>query len=113
VYFTYGPAANVISKTVLPRRTGQPIFMRGEVGIKDDGQLRPMVAHNTTHIDMPVHFLEGAADLETVLNNPAYRINFPMFARVLDLSAWPDPRVCNERDGNRYCELVMAEMLPS
>ena len=34
-----------------------------EVGIKDDGQLRPLVAHNTTHIDMPVHFLEGGADL--------------------------------------------------
>jgi kynurenine formamidase len=112
VYFTYGPAANVLSKTVLPRRTGQPIYMRGEVGIKDDGQLRPMVAHNTTHIDMPVHFLDGGADLEAVLNNPAYRINLPMLARVLDLSAWPDPEVCYERAGRRYCALVTAEMLP-
>ena len=66
VYFTYGPAAHVLSRPVLPRRAGQPIFMRGEVGVKDDGQLRPMVAHNTTHIDMPVHFLEGTADLARV-----------------------------------------------
>jgi kynurenine formamidase len=112
-YFTYGPAAHVQSRTVLPRREGQPIFMRGEVGIKDDGQLRPLVAHNTTHIDMPVHFLEGAADLHDVLNNPSYRVNFPMRSRVLDLSTWPDPRCCYENGGIRYCELVTAEMLPS
>ena len=111
-YFTYGPAASVLSRPVLPRREGQPIYMRGEVGIKDDGQLRPLVAHNTTHIDMPVHFLEGAADLHDVLNNPAYRINLPMLARVIDLSAWPDPRYVYENDGVRYCELVTAEMLP-
>lgn len=113
VYFTYGPAAHVQSPTVLPRRPGQPIFMRGEVGVKDDGQFRPMVAHNTTHIDMPVHFLDGAADLQAVLNNPAYRINFPMLARVLDLSTWPDPQRCYQRQNIRYCELVTAEMLPS
>jgi kynurenine formamidase len=113
VYFTYGPAANVQSTTVLPRRAGQPIFMRGEVGIKDDGQLRPMVAHNTTHIDMPVHFLEGGADLHDVLNNLTYRVNLPMLARVLDLSTWPDPQVCYEHNGIRYCELVKAEMLPA
>ena len=111
-YFTYGPAATVQNTTVLPRRPGQPIFMRGEVGLKDDGRLRPMVAHNTTHIDMPVHFLDGAADLHDVLNNPAYRINFPMLARVLDLSTWPDPQVCYTRDEIRYCALVTAEMLP-
>jgi kynurenine formamidase len=111
-YFTYGPAATVQNTTVLPRRPGQPIFMRGEVGLKDDGRLRPMVAHNTTHIDMPVHFLDGAADLHDVLNNPAYRINLPLLARVLDLSTWPDPQVCYTRDEIRYCELVTAEMLP-
>ena len=111
-YLTYGSAANVQSRTVLPRREGQPIFMRGEVGVKDDGQLRPLVAHNTTHIDMPVHFLEGAADLHDVLNNPSYRVNFPMLSRVLDLSAWPDPQHCYENGGVRYCELVTAEMLP-
>lgn len=112
VFFTYGPMASVESRPVLPRRDGQPIFMRGEVGIKDDGHLRPLVAHNTTHIDMPVHFIEGAADLQEVLNNPAYRVNLPMLARVLDLSAWPDPRYCYAIDGLRYCELVTAEMLP-
>ena len=113
VYFTYGPAANVLSRPVLPRRDGQPIFMRGEVGVKGDGQLRPLVAHNTTHIDMPVHFLEGAADLHTVLNNPAYRVNLPLLARVVDVSAWPDPQYLYENNGMRYCELVTAEMLPS
>jgi kynurenine formamidase len=112
VYFTYGPAASVRSRPVLPRRAGQPIFMRGEVGIKDDGQLRPLVAHNTTHIDMPVHFLDGAADLHEVLNNPAYRINFPLLTRVVDVSAWPDPQSLYEKNGVRYCELVTAEMLP-
>jgi kynurenine formamidase len=113
VYFTYGPAANVLSRPVLPRRPGQPIFMRGEVGIKDDGQMRPLVAHNTTHLDMPVHFLEGAADLHTVLNNPAYRVNFPLLARVVDVSAWPDAQYLYTYDGISYCELVTAEMLPA
>jgi kynurenine formamidase len=112
VYFTYGPAANVLSRPVLPRRHGQPIFMRGEVGVKSDGQLRPMVAHNTTHIDMPVHFLEGAPDLHEVLNNPDYRVNLPLLARVVDLSTWPEPHYFYEYDGVRYCELVTAEMVP-
>jgi kynurenine formamidase len=112
VYFTYGPAASVLSRPVLPRRDGQPIFMRGEVGIKDDGQLRPLVAHNTTHIDMPVHFLEGGADLHAVLNNRAYHVNLPLLARVVDVSAWPDPQYLYENNGMRYCELVTAEMLP-
>jgi kynurenine formamidase len=112
VYFTYGPAASVLSRSVLPRREGQPIFMRGEVGIKEDGQFRPLVAHNTTHIDMPVHFLDGAADLHDVLNNPAYRVNLPLLARVVDVSAWPDPQYLYENNGVRYCELVTAEMLP-
>jgi kynurenine formamidase len=112
VYFTYGPAASVLSRPVLPRREGQPIFMRGEVGLKDDGQLRPLVAHNTTHIDMPVHFLEGAADLHDVLNNPAYRVNLPLLTRVVDVSAWPDPQCFFEHNGVPYCELVTAEMLP-
>src|ERR671923_937217 len=112
VYFTYGPAAHVASRPVLPRRQEQPIFMRGEVGVKDDGQLRPLVAHNTTHIDMPVHFLEGTADLHDVLNNPAYRVNLPMLARIVDVSAWPDPRYMYDNEGVRYCELVSVDMLP-
>src|ERR671931_1257680 len=110
VYFTYGPAAHVMSRAVLARRAGQPIFMRGEVGIRDDGNLRPLVAHNTTHIDMPLHFIDNTADLATVLNNPAYRINLPMLARVLDLSAWPDPQCLYEQNGVCYCERVSIEM---
>jgi kynurenine formamidase len=111
-YFTYGAAASVITRTVLPRRAGQPILMRGEVGVREDGNLRPLVAHNTTHIDMPLHFVEGGADLYAVLNNPAYRINLPMLARVLDLSTWPEPQYFYENDGVRYCEQVTAAMLP-
>ncbi len=112
VYFTYGPAAHVASRPVLPRREGQPIFMRGEVGVKDDGRLRPLVAHNTTHIDMPVHFLDGAADLHDVLNNPAYRVNLPLLTRVVDVSGWPNAQYLYENNGVRYCELVTVEMLP-
>ena len=113
VYFTYGPAASVLSRPVLPRREGQPIFMRGEVGVKDDGQLRPLVSHNTTHIDMPMHFLEGAADLHDVLNNLSYRVNLPLLTRVVDVSAWPAPPCMYGYNGVRYCELVTAAMLPS
>ena len=112
VYFTYGPAATVVSRAVLPRRDGQPIFMRGEVGIKDNGQLRPLVAHNTTHIDMPVHFIDGAADLHDVLNNPAYRVNLPLLTRVVDVSGWRDAQYLCENKGVCYCGLVTAEMLP-
>lgn len=112
-YFTYGHSADVITRPVLPRREGQPILMRGEVGIKDDGNLRPLVAHNTTHIDMPLHFIEGTADLQDVLNNPAYPINLPMLARVLDVSTWPDPDPFYEFDGIRYCERITVDMLPS
>ena len=111
-YFTYGSAASVVTRPVLQRREGQPIAMRGEIGIRDDGNLRPLVAHNTTHIDMPLHFIDNTADLGTVLNNPAYRINLPMLARVLDLSTWPDPQCWYEQNGVRYCERVSIEMLP-
>ena len=112
-YFTYGNSASVITRPVLQRRVGQPIAMRGEIGIRDDGNFRPLVAHNTTHIDMPLHFIDNTADLSTVLNNPAYRVNMPMLARVLDLSTWPDPQCWYEQNDVRYCERVSVEMLPS
>ncbi|MBM3223970.1 MAG: hypothetical protein FJZ47_09235 [Candidatus Tectomicrobia bacterium] len=112
-YFTYGNSASVITRPVLQRREGQPIVMRGEIGIRDDGNFRPLVAHNTTHIDMPSHFLDNSPDLATVLNNPAYRINMPMLARVLDLSAWPDPQYFYTQNGVRYCEFITIDMLPS
>ena len=111
-YFVYGNAATVVNRTVLPRREGQPILMRGEAGIKDDGDLRPMVAHNTTHVDMPLHFIADTADLGKVLNNSSYRINYPMLARVLDVSKWPDPQYFHQRDDVRYCERVCVDMLP-
>jgi kynurenine formamidase len=110
-YFIYGHSAAVLTRPVLPRREGQPILMRGEVGIKDDGQLRPLVAHNTTHIDMPYHFLDDGADLAAVLNNPVYRINLPMLTLVLDLSEAPEAHMY-ERYGIRSCREVTAAMLP-
>jgi len=112
-YFTYGSSASVVTRPVLQRREGQPIAMRGEVGIRDDGNFRPLVAHNTTHIDMPLHFIDKSADLDTVLNNPTYRVNMPMLARVLDLSTWPEPQYFYEQNGVRYCERITVEMLPS
>jgi quercetin dioxygenase-like cupin family protein len=60
-YIIYEPSANVLSRQVLPRCGGQPTFMRREVGIKDDGCLYPMVANNTTDIDLPLHLLQGTA----------------------------------------------------
>lgn len=111
-YFTYGNSASVITRPVLARREGQPIVMRGEVGVREDGNLRPLVAHNTTHIDMPLHFIEGGADLQTVLNDATCPINAPMLARIVDLSAWPEAQHCHEVDGIRYCEQVTAAMLP-
>jgi kynurenine formamidase len=62
---------------------------------------------------MPLHFIENTADLAAVLNNPAYRINLPMRARVLDLSTWPDAGCFYTQNGVRYCERVSIEMLPS
>ena len=112
-YFTYGPAASVVTRPVLQRREGQPIAMRGEIGIRDDGNFRPLVAHNTTHVDMPLHFIDNSADLDTVLNNPTYRMNMPMLARVLDLSTWPERQYFYEHNGVRYCERITVEMLPT
>lgn len=112
-YFTYGNSASVITRPVLQRREGQPIAMRGEIGIRDDGNFRPLVAHNTTHIDMPLHFIEDTPDLGAVLNNPVYRINMPMLARVLDLSTWPDAQCFYAQNGVRYCARVSVEMLPA
>jgi kynurenine formamidase len=112
-FFTIGPMAEVITRPVIPRREGQPVFMRGEVGIREDGRLRPLVAHNTTHVDVPLHFFDGREDLDAVLNNPAYRLDLPMLARVLDLSTWSRSQDVYAQDGIRYCERITAEMLPS
>ena len=67
-YDTDGPSANVLSRLVLSRCGGQPTFMRREVGIKDDGCLYPMVANNTTDIDLPLHLLTGTAPTRAFLS---------------------------------------------
>lgn len=61
VYVSYGLSANVLSPSVLPRCGGQPAFMHGEVGTNDNRHLHPIVAQNTTDIDLPRDFLKNAA----------------------------------------------------
>jgi hypothetical protein len=67
-YIIYEPSASVLSRLELPRCGGQPTFMRREVGIKDDGCLYPMVANNTTDIDLPLHLLQGTAPTRAFLS---------------------------------------------
>jgi mannose-6-phosphate isomerase-like protein (cupin superfamily) len=64
----YGPSANALSRPVLPRRKGRPTSWCREVGVKDDGHLRPMVADDTTDIELPLYFLKGAAPTQAFLN---------------------------------------------
>jgi mannose-6-phosphate isomerase-like protein (cupin superfamily) len=66
-YVIFGPSATVLSSPLLPRREGQSAFMRREVGVQDDGHLRPMVADHTTDIELPLHFLKGAAPSQAFL----------------------------------------------
>jgi mannose-6-phosphate isomerase-like protein (cupin superfamily) len=67
-YVIYGPSAKVLSRPMLPRRKGQPTSLYREVGVKDDGHLRPMVAGNTTDSELPMHFLKGGAPTQAFLS---------------------------------------------
>lgn len=116
-YFGYAPAPMVETRPVIPRREPRGLFMRGEFGIKEDGALRPIVAHNTTHLDVPFHFIESGADLASVLNRPEWPADRPCLARVVWLapdSARKEPAPGEyTRDGIAYCESISAERLPS
>jgi mannose-6-phosphate isomerase-like protein (cupin superfamily) len=63
-----GPSADVLSRMVRPRRKGQPTSLRRETGAKDDSHLRPMVVGDTTDIELPLHFLRGAAPTQAFLS---------------------------------------------
>lgn len=111
-YFSNPPAPGVETRPMIPRKEAHAIFMRGEFGCKPDGQMRPISAHSTTHLDVPYHFIETSADLAAVLNNAAYVGDRPALARVVSLGGLPEAPGAFTRDGITYCEAVSAEMLP-
>lgn len=111
-YFSYPPAPGVDTRPMIPRKEERALFMRGEFGCKADGQMRPISAHSTTHLDVPYHFIESSADLAAVLNNVAYAGDRPSLARVVALGGRGDAPGAFTRDGVTYCESVSAEMLP-
>jgi kynurenine formamidase len=111
-YFGYAPAPMVDTRPVIPRRAPRGLFMRGEFGLKEDGAPRPIVAHNTTHLDVPFHFLESGADLAAVLNRPEWPADRPCLARLVWLGGRSGLPGTHARDGIAYCEAVSAEHLP-
>jgi kynurenine formamidase len=111
-YFSYPPAPGVDTRPMIPRKEERALFMRGEFGCKADGQMRPISAHGTTHLDVPYHFIESSADLAGVLNNVAYAGDRPSLARVVALGGRGDAPGAFTRNGVTYCESVSADMLP-
>ncbi|MBI3993490.1 MAG: cyclase family protein [Candidatus Lambdaproteobacteria bacterium] len=112
-YFSYEPAPAVDTRPMIPRREQRGLFMRGEFGTKPDGRMRPVGAHNTTHLDVPFHFLEQGADMAQVLNRadtPGDRFSL---ARVLWLAGRPELPGVYTRDGVTYCEAISTDVLPS
>lgn len=110
-YFGYAPAPIIDTRPVIPRREPRGLFMRGEFGTKEDGNLRPIVAHNTTHLDVPFHFFEDGSDLAAVLNRPELPCDRPCLARVVGLADRAGPG-SHTRDGITYCETIDADRLP-
>ena len=116
-YFGYPPAPSVGTRAMIPRRESEALFMRGEYGIKEDGRLRPISSHGTTHLDVPLHFYAEGSDVAGVLNNAAWPGDRPSLARVVSL--FPGTAADGQsapgrfsRDGVSYCEAVSAELLP-
>lgn len=112
-YFTYPPAPSVATRPMIPRREPRGLYMRGEYGTKPDGKLRPIVAHNTTHLDVPYHFLEDGDDLAHVLNRPQWPADRPCLARVALLGGRPEMPEAYTRDGVTYCETISGDVLPA
>jgi kynurenine formamidase len=111
-YFAYPPAPGVETRPMIPRKEAREIYMRGEVGVKADGQQRPIPAHNTTHLDVPYHFIETAPDLAGVLNRREFAGDRPCLARLVWLGGRADIPGAFTRDGVTYCESVSGEVLP-
>lgn len=111
-YFSYAPAPSVDTSPMIPRKGLRALFIRGEFGIKPDGRMRPLSAHNTTHMDTPLHFLADGADLASVLNRSDLAADVPLLAKVVSLSGDSSLSGTHTRDGVTYCEAVSAEVLP-
>ena len=111
-YFSYPPAPGVSTRSLIPRGEPRSLFIRGEYGRKEDGQMRPIPAHNTTHLDVPFHFDAAGTDLAGVLNNGAWAGDRPALARVVALGGDPSLPGSYTRDGVTYCEAVGADLLP-
>lgn len=111
-YFTYPPAPDVKTRPMIPRKESRALYMRGEFGTKPDGRLRPIAAHNTTHLDVPYHFLEAGDDMATVLNRGDLPADRPSLARVLWLADRPELPGVYTRDGTTYCEEISEAVLP-
>ncbi len=111
-YFFYPPAPGVDTRPLIPRKEPRALYMRGEFGVKSDGQMRPISAHSTTHLDVPYHFVETRADLAGVLNSKDYVADRPCLARVVWLAGDAGLPGAFTRDGVTYCEAISAEVLP-
>lgn len=111
-YFSYEPAPAVETRPMIPRREARGLYMRGEFGTKPDGRMRPVGSHNTTHLDVPYHFLESGADVDGVLNRPGSPADGPSLACVLFLGNRPDRPGSYTRNGVTYCEAISAADLP-
>jgi kynurenine formamidase len=113
-YFSYAPAPWVATRPMIPRGEPRSLFIRGEFGRKgEQGELRPITAHSTTHLDVPYHFVEPGADLAALLNRADGPADRPCLARVVALGGDPGLPGAFQRDGVTYCEAVSAAVLPS
>ncbi|MDH4247312.1 MAG: cyclase family protein [Deltaproteobacteria bacterium] len=111
-YFSYPPAPGVDTRALIPRGAPRSLYIRGEYGRKPGGEMRPIPAHNTTHLDVPFHFDAAGADLSQVVNNPLWAGDRPSLARVVALGGNPALPGSHTRQGVTYCEAVGAEVLP-
>jgi kynurenine formamidase len=112
-YFSYAPAPGVRTRPMIPRKEPKALYMRGEMGEKNDGTPRLMTAHNTTHLDVPFHFYEQGADLAAVLNRMDTVADRPCLARVVVLEGKDGTPGHFVRDGIAYVEKITASDLPS
>ncbi len=111
-YFTYPPAPGVNTRPLIARQPSG-LYMRGEFGFKNvGGEGRPMSSHNTTHLDAPLHFVEGGQDMAAFLNQD-HPVERPCLARLLHLAAQADDASCCTRGGVCYREHIRQEDLPS
>ncbi len=111
-YNFYPPAPGVDTRPMIPRKEERQLFMRGEFGIKPDGRMRPISAHNTTHLDAPFHFISTGKDMAAVLNHQETVGDRPALARVVSLAGQAAGAGAITRFGVTYCDSVSGAQLP-